>query len=313
MVTRLDLARAAPFVSGSDGFAQANQRHGWNGNGRGSRRRDRPPELGGIGAQLRAAREARGLTLEQVAAETRIPQRHLQTIEAGDFAALPARTYAIGFSRTYARLVGLDEDEVADDGPRRARRAASPAPRHRGRRVRAGRSGAGALARARLALGRSRWCWCWRACSRSTRRYFSPAAELPSLVEQEEAEQAAAAARSAQRRRGAGRRRRPAARWCSPRSRRRLGQVLRRRGRAADAEADGARRALHRARRCREPAAVDRPARCAVDHRRRPRRCPSSPRSSGSMRDVPVTAAGAARARPAPRRRRAAAAASPTT
>ena len=44
-----------------------------------------PPEPGGIGAQLRTAREARGLSLEQVAAETRIPQRHLQTIEAGEF------------------------------------------------------------------------------------------------------------------------------------------------------------------------------------------------------------------------------------
>ena len=36
------------------------------------------------------------------------------TIEAGEFAALPARTYAIGFSRTYAKAVGLDDAEVAD-------------------------------------------------------------------------------------------------------------------------------------------------------------------------------------------------------
>ena len=72
-----------------------------------------PPETGGIGEQLRAAREARGLTLEQLAAETRIPQRHLQTIEAGEFSALPARTYAIGFSRTYAKAVGLDDRDVA--------------------------------------------------------------------------------------------------------------------------------------------------------------------------------------------------------
>ena len=72
------------------------------------------PEPGGIGAQLQAAREARGLSLEELAAETRIPQRHLVTIEAGEFAALPARTYAIGFSRTYAKAVGLDDAEVAD-------------------------------------------------------------------------------------------------------------------------------------------------------------------------------------------------------
>ena len=67
-----------------------------------------------VGDRLRAAREAKGLELEQVAAETRIPQRHLESIEAGDFASLPSRTYAIGFSRTYARTLDLDEREVLD-------------------------------------------------------------------------------------------------------------------------------------------------------------------------------------------------------
>ena len=67
-----------------------------------------------VGARLREGREAAGLSLEQVAAETRIPQRHLLSIEAGDFGALPSRTYAIGFSRTYARLLGMDEREVLD-------------------------------------------------------------------------------------------------------------------------------------------------------------------------------------------------------
>jgi transcriptional regulator with XRE-family HTH domain len=67
----------------------------------------------GVGEQLRAAREAKGLTLEQVAAETRIPQRHLLAMEAGDFAKLPGRTYSVGFARTYAKTVGLDHDAVA--------------------------------------------------------------------------------------------------------------------------------------------------------------------------------------------------------
>ena len=67
----------------------------------------------GIGAQLRTAREAKGLTLEQVAAETRIPQRHLVAMEAGDFAKLPGRTYAVGFARTYAKTADLDPDLVA--------------------------------------------------------------------------------------------------------------------------------------------------------------------------------------------------------
>ena len=68
----------------------------------------------GPGEQLRAAREAKGMELAQIAAETRIPIRHLESIEAGRFDAMPSRTYAVGFSRTYAGVVGLDGHEIAD-------------------------------------------------------------------------------------------------------------------------------------------------------------------------------------------------------
>lgn len=67
-----------------------------------------------VGDRLREARETRGLTLARVAEETRIQQYHLESIEAGDFAALPSKTYAFGFTRTYARLVGLNEQEMVD-------------------------------------------------------------------------------------------------------------------------------------------------------------------------------------------------------
>lgn len=86
--------------------------------------------LHGVGDRLRLAREQAGMTVAQVAAETRIPQRQLELIEAGDFAALPARTYAIGFSRSYARAVGLDEKEIADE-VRVELAASAPADRHR--------------------------------------------------------------------------------------------------------------------------------------------------------------------------------------
>ncbi len=66
------------------------------------------------GQTLRAERERRRLTLDHVSAETRIPRRHLETVEAGDFEALPSRTYAIGFARSYARAVELDETVIAD-------------------------------------------------------------------------------------------------------------------------------------------------------------------------------------------------------
>lgn len=67
---------------------------------------------GHAGAQLRAAREAAGFEIGHIAAETRIPQRHLVAIEAGEYSTLPSRTYAIGFARTYARFLGLDENAV---------------------------------------------------------------------------------------------------------------------------------------------------------------------------------------------------------
>ena len=63
---------------------------------------------------LAEARAKAKLDLADVAARTRIPQRHLAAIEAGEYAKLPSRTYAVGFSRTYARLLGLDERQVIE-------------------------------------------------------------------------------------------------------------------------------------------------------------------------------------------------------
>jgi len=151
-----------------------------------------PPEAAGIGVQLKAAREERGLTLEQVAAETRIPQRHLQTIEAGDFSALPARTYAVGFSRTYAKAVGLDDKVVADQ-VRAELDAQEAGPRHRvpgfepGDPARVPSRALGWLMLLAVVLVLAGLFVVFRP-------YFSPAADLPSLVEQQEAEQAEAAA-----------------------------------------------------------------------------------------------------------------------
>jgi cytoskeleton protein RodZ len=67
-----------------------------------------------VGERLRAAREEKGLSLEDIAAQTRIPRRHLESIEAADWDRLPAQTYTIGFARNYASVVGLDRAEVAD-------------------------------------------------------------------------------------------------------------------------------------------------------------------------------------------------------
>lgn len=66
-----------------------------------------------IGERLRLAREAEGMSLDDIASRTRIPIRHLQHIEHEDWDALPAVTYAIGFTRNYANVVGLDGAELA--------------------------------------------------------------------------------------------------------------------------------------------------------------------------------------------------------
>lgn len=77
-----------------------------------------------VGDRLKTARQAQGLSVDDVAARTRIPRRHIESIEQGDWDALPAPTYSIGFARAYAGAVGLNASEIGQDlreqlGPRR--------------------------------------------------------------------------------------------------------------------------------------------------------------------------------------------------
>lgn len=64
------------------------------------------------GERLRDAREAQGMSLAEIAERTRVPIRHLEGIENSDFSALPSPTYAVGFAKAYARVVGLDEAQI---------------------------------------------------------------------------------------------------------------------------------------------------------------------------------------------------------
>ena len=68
-----------------------------------------------VGDRLRSARVKGGLDLTDVATKTRVPLRHLQAIETGDYGALPSTTYAVGFVKSYARAVGLEEMALAND------------------------------------------------------------------------------------------------------------------------------------------------------------------------------------------------------
>jgi cytoskeleton protein RodZ len=67
-----------------------------------------PTEPLGIGETLRQAREARGLSLSQVAQETRIRAPFLLALEDEEFGELPAPIYARAFLRTYSHYLDLD-------------------------------------------------------------------------------------------------------------------------------------------------------------------------------------------------------------
>ena len=66
------------------------------------------------GEKLRVAREGLGLSIDDVATSTRIPTRHLASLEIGDFSKLPAPTYSVGFAKSYAGAVGLDRIAIGE-------------------------------------------------------------------------------------------------------------------------------------------------------------------------------------------------------
>ncbi len=71
-----------------------------------------PPSSDGPGARLRGAREAAGLSLDQVAQQLKLAPRQVKALEDEDFGKLPGRTFARGFVRNYARLLNLDGDDL---------------------------------------------------------------------------------------------------------------------------------------------------------------------------------------------------------
>jgi cytoskeleton protein RodZ len=70
------------------------------------------PVPGSAGMQLRAAREAAGMSIDAVAQQLKLAPRQVKALEDGEFALLPGRTFVRGFMRNYARLVHLDPEAV---------------------------------------------------------------------------------------------------------------------------------------------------------------------------------------------------------
>ena len=68
-----------------------------------------------FGKNLVREREARGISLEDISAYTKIGVRMLRAIEAEQFDQLPGGIFNISYVRQYARYLGLDEERVASE------------------------------------------------------------------------------------------------------------------------------------------------------------------------------------------------------
>ncbi len=66
----------------------------------------------GLGELLKATREERGYTVDQVVHETNISRSYIENLEAEQFETFPAEAYLIGFLRTYADYLGLEPEKL---------------------------------------------------------------------------------------------------------------------------------------------------------------------------------------------------------
>lgn len=78
-----------------------------------------------LGARLRAARLASGLSMAELSTKTRVHPRFLTAIEQGDQSVLPSRIFTTGYVRIYAQVLGLDELEAVEQFKRENPEAAT--------------------------------------------------------------------------------------------------------------------------------------------------------------------------------------------
>jgi cytoskeleton protein RodZ len=67
-----------------------------------------------IGTRLKAAREERGYTLQELSSHTRINLGFLQKIELGDLAGLPGMAFVKGFIRNYVSVLEIQDPELEE-------------------------------------------------------------------------------------------------------------------------------------------------------------------------------------------------------
>lgn len=73
-----------------------------------------PSNKSGLGDLLRAEREKKGLSHDQVARSTRLRRHYIEALEKEEWENLPSPVFVKGFIRSYARTIGLDEGVTLD-------------------------------------------------------------------------------------------------------------------------------------------------------------------------------------------------------
>ena len=87
--------------------------------------------MGELGERLRAARDAKELTIDQVAEESRIQRTYLEALESESFGTFSSELHIRGFLRNYAAYLGLEPEEVLtlyDKAKTKTRAKKAPAP-----------------------------------------------------------------------------------------------------------------------------------------------------------------------------------------
>src|SRR5690606_16278530 len=68
-----------------------------------------------LGEKLRQAREERGISISEVAEQTRISPLYLESIEKDDYKILPGGIFNKGFIKSYAKFIGYDEHQALSE------------------------------------------------------------------------------------------------------------------------------------------------------------------------------------------------------
>lgn len=73
-----------------------------------------PVILPECGRRLRSTRQQLGLSVDDIASELRLSALQIRALENDDWSQLPGTTYARGYLKSYARLLGLDADQLLE-------------------------------------------------------------------------------------------------------------------------------------------------------------------------------------------------------